>query len=142
ALLHHAWKLDRKLRREARAEQRRLRGALRSEQLARSLAGERARLDELVTLAQDYLVRFRPDAPMAAIGQRVAELREHARAGKLSPDELRLLCENAVGYLRVKIRSHRFPGVKFGKAMEAAIKSLHYERVLRGMLGAVKAPGR
>jgi len=140
ALLYRAWKMDQVLRREARAEKRRLRRALRNEQLARVLAGERARVDALVTLAQDYLVRFRPDAPLAVIGQRAAELRERARTGLLSPDELRDLCENAVACLRVRIRSHRFPGIKFGKAMEAAIKSLHYERVMSGILGV--APRR
>jgi len=140
ALLYRAWKMDRGLRREARVEKRGLRRALHSEQLARALAGERARVDELLTLASDYLVRFRPDAPLAAISQRAAELRERARAGLLSPDELRVLCENAVACLRVKIRSHRFPGIKFGKAMEAAIKSMHYERVMGSILSAAPQP--
>ncbi len=45
------------------------------------------------------------------------------------------MCENALAYLRVRIRSHRFPGVKLAKAMEAVIRSLHYERVIRGILG-------
>ncbi len=142
ALLYRAWEMDRALKSGARAERRTLRRALRREQLTRALAGERARLEGLVTLAQEYLVRFRPDAPMAAIAERVAQLREHARAGKLSNEELRVLYEDAVACLRVKIRSHRFPGVKFGKAMEAAIKSLHYERVMSGMLRAAPAPAR
>jgi radical SAM superfamily enzyme YgiQ (UPF0313 family) len=140
ALLYRAWTMDRHLRSEARAEKRRLRRALRSEQLARALAGERARVDEILNLAHDYVVRFRPDAPMAAIRQRATELRERARAGLLPPDELRAQCEHAVACLRVKIRNHRFPGVKFGKAMEAAIKSLHYERVMSDILRAAPRP--
>jgi hypothetical protein len=136
ALLYRAWRLDHRLRRDARAQKRRLRRALRNERLARALAGEVARIHELVTLASDYLVRFRPDATLAAIGQRAEELRARARAGHLSPDELRAVFRDAVACLRVKIRRHRFPGVKFSKAVESAVKSMHYERVMRSIVGA------
>jgi len=139
ALLYRAWKLDQRLRREARGEKRRLQRALRSERLARACA---ARFDGLLTLASDYLVRFRPDTTVAAIGARAAELRERARAGLLSLEELREVIDGAVACLRAQMRGHRFPGLKFSKAMEAAIKSMHYERVTRSILGTAPNPPR
>ena len=69
-------------------------------------------------------------------------MRERARAGLLSPDDLRALIENAVACLRVRIRGHRFPGHKFSKAMEAAIKSMHYERVMASILAGATHPAR
>jgi hypothetical protein len=45
------------------------------------------------------------------------------------------LYENARRYLKVRMRHHRFPGVTLSRAIEAAIKGLHYQRVMDAVVG-------
>ena len=142
SLLYRAWQLDHRIRAQARGEQRRLRRALRASGGTRLLAGiSHARAEELVGLARDYLVRFRPEATLASISQRAAELRERVQAGALSASEARAICENAVRYLKVEMRRHRFPGITFTRAIEAAVKALHYQKVMDSIVGAQRRPG-
>ncbi len=142
ALLYHAWRIDRQRRAEARVEKRRLRRALRASGGIRLLSGiSYARAEELIGLARDYLVRCRPDATLTTISERTAELRERVRTRALSAAEARAICENAVRYLKVEMRRHRFPGVTFTRAIEAAVKALHYEKVMASIVGVHQRPG-
>ncbi|HKJ03643.1 MAG TPA: hypothetical protein VJ997_14345, partial [Longimicrobiales bacterium] len=58
-----------------------------------------------------------------------------ARIDALSTSDARALFENARRYLRVQMRHHRFPGVTLTRAVEAAIKGLHYEQVMNAVVG-------
>jgi hypothetical protein len=64
----------------------------------------------------------------------VAEVQDKARLGALSADDARAIYENARRYLKVQMRRHRFPGVALAHAIEAAIKGLHYERVMNAVV--------
>ena len=43
---------------------------------------------------------------------------------------------------RIAVNRHRFPGVKLERAIEAAIKGLHYETVMRAIVGGERPGGR
>ncbi|MEJ2679377.1 MAG: DUF4070 domain-containing protein [Gemmatimonadota bacterium] len=135
-LLWQAFRLDHQLYRSARREARRLGRAVRriGRQPVPELWPSRERLDELVGFAQDYLVRFRPDARLDQVKAWGADVRDRVRDGAPSAEDVRAVYANARNYLKVLMRSHRFPGVKFAGAIELAIKEMHYERVMRAIV--------
>jgi hypothetical protein len=136
-LLWQAGRLDRKVRRRARDEARHLRRLLR--RLRRDgpvrVQEDLVRLEEWVGQAHDYLVRFRPDARLEQVREWAAAVRTRASLNSLSVDDARDVYENARRYLKVQMKQHRFPGVALSRAMEAAIKGLHYERVMNEVVG-------
>jgi hypothetical protein len=137
SLLWSASRLDRRLRRACRREARglgRLARGLRDDGLGR-LIPDPARLGRLAGLAQDAMVRFRPDLNMGEVKERIATIRERAAAGLTTVAEVRTLCEQAARSLEAQARQHRFPGIKLRKAFEAAIRGLHYERVMTSIVG-------
>jgi radical SAM superfamily enzyme YgiQ (UPF0313 family) len=135
--LYRAWKIDREITRAARAEKRRMRRDVRAGALAAVSAQGRARLERWIGFAHDYRVRFRPEAKLTAVRARASELRERLNTGGLlSADELRPVYQHAASYLRVQVRRHRFPGMTFTRAIEAAVKGLHYEKVMSNIVGA------
>jgi radical SAM superfamily enzyme YgiQ (UPF0313 family) len=136
-LLWQAGRLDRQLRRRARQDVRRLRRLMRSirHEGASRVEDDLVWLDQLVGQAQDYLVRFRPEERLNQVREWVAGVRERARLGSLSPEDLGAIHEHARRYLRFQMRRHRFPGLKLERAIEAAIKGLHYETVMRAVVG-------
>ncbi|MCG6988086.1 MAG: B12-binding domain-containing radical SAM protein [Gemmatimonadetes bacterium] len=134
--LWQAGRLDRRVRRRARSDARQLKRLLR--RLHRDgvvrVQGDLARMEQLVGEAHDYLVRFRPDARLDQVREWAAGVRARASMGSLSVDDARVLYENARRYLKVQMRLHRFPGVALSRAVEAAIKGLHYERVMNAVV--------
>jgi len=143
-LLWKAGRLDHQLRRRARQDARRLRRLMR--RMKRDgrvrVQEDLAWLDELVGQGQDYLVRFRPEERLQQVREWVAGVRERARLGSLSAEDARAVYDNARRYLRFQMRRHRFPGVKLERAIEAAIKGLHYETVMRAIVGGERPGGR
>lgn len=137
ALLWKASKLDRRLYRIKRREARRLRRLVRKvrdDGIVR-IRDDRARMEELVGQAQDYLVRFRPDERLEQVREWIDEVRAQVKLGSLSATDARAVYENAARYLKVQMRGYRFPGITLEKAVEAAIKGLHYERVMNSIVG-------
>lgn len=144
ALLWKANKLDRELYRITRREKRRLGRLVRRLRRMRDdsmirIQDDRARTEELLGQAQDYLVRFRPDARLEQVQEWIDEVSEQVRRGSLSAANARSLYDNAARYVKVQMRGYRFPGVTLEKAIEAAIKSLHYEKVMRNIVGGTQA---
>jgi hypothetical protein len=90
----------------------------------------------MVSYAQDYLVRFRPDARLEQVRAWVAGVQARARLGSLSTEDARAVYLNARRYLKIQIRRHRFPGIALARAIEAAIKGLHYEQVMHAVVGS------
>lgn len=137
ALLRSAARLDRKLRRAAREETRRVSTLLERppREAANELRQDPGWAADLVVLAREYLVRYRPELRLEAVESRVAELRGRLEDGRLSAQDLGTLVENAAAHLRVRQSQHRFPGAKLRKAVEAGIRGLHYDRVTRSIVG-------
>jgi radical SAM superfamily enzyme YgiQ (UPF0313 family) len=145
AFLWRARKLDREIRRRTRREARRLRREARrlGARLGEIRDGmgvsfpEQARLEDLVELAHDFRTRFRPELSLEQVRAWVADVEERIRSGApLAADEVRTIYENARGALKARGRLHRFPGVILVGAIEAAIKGLHYEKVVRSVVGS------
>ena len=137
-LLWQAGKLDRRRRRGARRDARRLRRQLRRLRSDGTVEvrDDPAWVEEMVGHAQDYLVRFRPDARLEQVRAWVAGVQARARLGSLSAEDARAVYLNARRYLKIQIRRHRFPGVALARAIEAAIKELHYEQVMHAVVGS------
>jgi radical SAM superfamily enzyme YgiQ (UPF0313 family) len=136
-LLWQAGRLDRRMRRRARSDARRLRRVLRA---LRHGGEQRPRVDprrmhEWLGHAHDYLVRFRPDTRLEQVRDWVADMQERLSVGSLTVEDARAIYENARRYLKVQVRLHRFPGVTLSRAIEAAIKGLHYEQVMHAVVG-------
>jgi radical SAM superfamily enzyme YgiQ (UPF0313 family) len=141
-LLRSASRLDRDLRRAAGEQARRAdrlgrpsgNGAASSPGTGLG-AQDAAWLADLADLAREYLIRYRRDLGVEEVTGRIASIRERIEAGRATPEDLRTLGQNAAAHLRVRARQHRFPGIKLRKALEAAIRGLHYGRVTRAIVG-------
>jgi radical SAM superfamily enzyme YgiQ (UPF0313 family) len=136
SLLWRASRLDRRIRRRARNDARRVRRLLKGIRRTdrADACGDPTWMEELVAYAQDYLIRFRPEEPMELLREWVEDVRARLRVEALSPEDARVVYENARRYLKVQMRRHRFPGVVLARAIEAAIKGLHYERVMNAVV--------
>ena len=88
----------------------------------------------LVERARDTLVRARPDSRLPEVRRTVDRLRQDVQARLLSHDDARLLYRLNQEFYRYKRRVHRFPGAYLVKAFELAIKGLHYETVMYGIV--------
>jgi hypothetical protein len=64
----------------------------------------------------------------------VDRLRDDIQARLLSLEDARLLYRLNQEFYRHKRRVHRFPGAYLVKAFELAIKGLHYETVMYGIV--------
>ena len=135
-LLWQAGKLDRTRRRWARQEARDLRRRLRKirDDGAVWVRDDLAWIEEKVGYAQDYLVRFRPDTRLEEVREWVAGVQAQARLGSLTAEDARAILGNARRYLKIQMRRHRFPGVALARAIETAIKGLHYEQVMQAVV--------
>lgn len=133
-MLYGAAKLDLQSYRGTRAQTRRLRKLRRGlrDQPRVDLALHREALHELVPLAHDCEVRFRPERSLEEVRAWVVETRRRvAQEAWLDTSEARIVMDAAAKALKARMRLHRFPGIKLTGAFEAAIKSLHYQRVMR-----------
>jgi hypothetical protein len=141
-LLWRAARLDRTLARRCRAQAQELRAAWRRSRRALPSIPlpDLARLEEMLALAYDYAVRFRRERGLPDIEQWFQQMQAGLREGLLTREDARLLYRDARRYLRARVRRHRFPGVKLAKAIEAAIKALHYETVMRAIVEATSLP--
>jgi radical SAM superfamily enzyme YgiQ (UPF0313 family) len=136
SLMWHAARLDQEIRRRSRKQARRL------ERLARRirtdadarLAGARESMDSLLEMAHDYRVRFVPEERLDQVRAWLVDVRERLRRDLLSAADVRAVCDQAAEYLRARTRRHRFPGATLAGAVAAAIKSLHYEKVMRAIV--------
>ncbi|MGH7571495.1 MAG: radical SAM protein [Gemmatimonadota bacterium] len=88
----------------------------------------------LVERARDTLVRTRPERKLVEIRGTVERLREDVQSRLLSLEDARLLYRLNQEFYRHKRRVHRFPGAYLVKAFELAIKGLHYETVMYGIV--------
>ena len=131
-----AW-LDYQSARVARREAAYVKGWLRrlSREAAPRLADvDVARLSALVDGARDAVVRARPSWTMEEVSEWAARLKERIEARTPSSEDLSSLYHWSREFFDRQRRAHRFAGTYLIKAFELAIKGLHYETVMRGVV--------
>ncbi len=135
-LLWQASCLDLQRYRDARREARDLKRLVRGLKREGELEGaDRSWMEELAGYAEEYLIRFRPDKGLEQVRAWITDVRSRVRVDALPVEDARAVCEDARRYLKVQMRRYRFPGIALERAIEAAIKSLHYQMVMRAVVG-------
>ena len=115
----------------------------------RSLVGaedEAPRLSILVARAREAVLRVERHRPFAEVDAWAASLRQKIEERAVAPADLRSLYRWSREYFVRQRRLHRFPGAFLVKAFNLAIKGLHYDRVMNGIVreanAAAHATGR
>lgn len=97
-----------------------------------------ARLSLLVDRAREALVRTQPSRRLDEVTSWASALRERIESRAPSVDDLRALYRWSGEYFARQRQIHRFPGSYLVKAFNLAIKGLHYEIVMTGIVRAPK----
>lgn len=141
-LIWHAARLDHEIRRRSRKQARRLARLARRMRTDADVrvAGARESMEQLLEMAHDYRVRFVPEEKLVQVRSWLAGARERLGQGLLSAADVQAVYEEAARYLKARTRQHRFPGVTFANAMEAALKGLHYEKVMASIVNGGSPP--
>ena len=93
-----------------------------------------ARLATLVDRAREALVRVERERPLAEIDAWAASLKQKLEARVAATADLRTLYRWSREYFVRQGRLHRFPGAYLVKAFNLAIKGLHYDIVMTGIV--------
>ncbi len=143
-LLKRAVQLDRQFLRDIRTESRNLGsywdkvGAAAKNHV--ELDGQDAkRFAEMLSYAQDALVRCRPDMGLTEIQDFVQRVREEVAQGVLPRTEAQSVYEAAREYLLAKRALFQFPGSHLVKAIELSIVGIHYGTVVDHVLTKMRA---
>jgi radical SAM superfamily enzyme YgiQ (UPF0313 family) len=120
--------------RRARAEVERWLRSLRGADQVPGAGVDAARLSRMVDLAREAAVRAQPGRRLEEIAAWAAELRTCIEARTPTVDDLRTLYGWSREYFVRQRRLHRFPGAYLVKAFNLAIKGLHYETVMNGIV--------
>jgi hypothetical protein len=94
----------------------------------------RNHFEQLLEHAHDYRVRFLPEQRLDQVTSWYAGVRERFSAGLLSAEDIRTVCDEAARSLKARMRLHRFPGIELTRAVESALRGLHYETVTNSIL--------
>jgi hypothetical protein len=97
-------------------------------------ADDREWLLSLVDRAREALVRAQPESRLDEISTWAATVRDRVVANTLTADDLRYLYKWGREYFIRRRQQHRFPGAYLVKAFNLAIKGLHYEIVMSGIV--------
>ena len=136
-LLWKGVRLDRASLREARRTMRELQERLRSLAAAgqaRVAEVDVARLTALVDRAHEAVVRADPARRLDEIAAWASGLKERIERRAPTVEDLRALYRWSGEYFTRQRRLHRFPGTYLVKAFNLAIKGLHYEIVMTGIV--------
>jgi radical SAM superfamily enzyme YgiQ (UPF0313 family) len=91
-------------------------------------------LSILVDRAREAVLRAERTRPLAEVDAWAASLRQKIEERRLGPDDLRSLYRWSREYFVRQRRLHRFPGALLVKAFNLAIKGLHYDTVMHGVV--------
>jgi radical SAM superfamily enzyme YgiQ (UPF0313 family) len=120
-------------RREAAMVQRRLREL--SRESRPGLADvDVAWLSALVDRAREAVIRARPSWTLEEVGEWSSQLQARIEARTPTAEDLSSLYQWSREFFVRRRRSHLFVGAYLAKAFELAIKGLHYEIVMRGVV--------
>lgn len=142
ALLWRAVRMDGEIYRQSRKQARRLaRIARRIRSDADiTIADVRESMEQLLEMAHDYRVRFMPEEKLDHVRNWLTDVRERLGHGLLGAAEVRAIYDQAARYLKARTRRHRIPGAVLAGAVEAAIKGLHYEKVMNSIVNRGPTP--
>jgi len=104
------------------------------------MAEARESVEQLLEMAHDYRVRFVPEERLDQLRSWLTGTRERLGQGLLSVADVQVVFDQAARYLKARTRQHRFPGATFANAVEAALKGLHYEKVMTSIVNGGPAP--
>lgn len=127
------WTSLREARRAAGELQERLR-ALAAAGQARVADVDVAWLTALVDRAREAVVRAEPARRLDEVSAWATQLRERIERRAPTVEDLRALYRWSGEYFTRQRRLHRFPGTYLVKAFELAIKGLHYEIAMNGIV--------
>ena len=134
-LLWKAWRRDRVHRRAASGVAARLHKELRL--LTTVDAMDRVNATTLMDLlgpAREALLRSHPSRSLEDISAWTARLKERIDQGHATRDDVTALYDAGREFFVRQRRMHRFPGAYLVKAFNLAIKGLHYETVMEGII--------
>ena len=94
------------------------------------------RLGALVDCAREAAIRAEPERGLTEIASWATALSERIAARSPTADDLRALYSSSREFFVRRRRLHRFPGAHLVKAFNLAIKGLHYETVMTGIVRA------
>ena len=97
--------------------------------------GDPAKLSALIDRAREAVVRAEWKRPLTEVDAWVASLKDKIEGRVAAPDDLRPLYRWSREYFVRQRRLHRFPGAYLVKAFNLAIKGLHYDIVMTGIVG-------
>jgi radical SAM superfamily enzyme YgiQ (UPF0313 family) len=136
-LLWKAWRRDRVHRRTASGVAARLRKELRLLTTVDTSAMDRVNATTLMDLlgpAREALLRSQPSRSLEDISAWAARLKERIDEGHATRDDVAALYDAGREFFVRQRRLHRFPGAYLVKAFNLAIKGLHYETVMEGII--------
>ena len=143
-LLKRAAQLDKQFLRDIRTEARNLGSYWDKVGVAAKnyieLDGQDAkRFSEMLSYAQDALVRCRPDMGLTEVQDFVQRVREAVAQGVLPRAEAQSVYEAAREYLQTKRALFQFPGSHLVKAIELSIIGIHYGTVVDHVLTKMRS---
>ncbi len=143
-LLKRAAQLDKQFLRDIRTEARNLGSYWDKVGVAAKnyieLDGQDAkRFAEMLSYAQDALVRRRPDMGLTEVQDFVQRVREAVAQGVLPRAEAQSVYEAAREYLQTKRALFQFPGSHLVKAFELSIIGIHYGTVVEHVLTKMRS---
>jgi hypothetical protein len=94
----------------------------------------------LVDRAREAAVRAEGQRPFAEVDAWARTLRQKIEGEALGPADLQSLYRWSGEYFVRQRRLHRFPGAFLVKAFNLAIKGLHYDTVMTGIVRDNKKP--
>jgi hypothetical protein len=97
-------------------------------------ASDSAGLSMLVDRAREALVRAERARPLAEVDAWAASLKQKIEVRSTAPADLRTLYRWSREYFVRQRQLHRFPGAYLVKAFNLAIKGLHYDIVMTGIV--------
>ena len=104
------------------------------ESLSAVAVDETPALSTLVDHAREALVRVERDRPLAEVDAWASALRAKIEGRIAAPADLQVLYRWSREYFVRQRRLHRFPGAYLVKAFNLAIKGLHYDTVMHGIV--------
>jgi len=136
ALLWKAVRLDRARCREAGRAAAELERRLRAlpNETRSELTRDALALPALVDRARDAIVRSQPARSLAEVGEWAALMKARIEEGAPTADDVRSLYRWSREFFLRQRGLHRFPGAYVEKAFNLAIKGLHYETAMMGVV--------
>ena len=145
-LLKHAVQLDKQFLRDVRVEARNLgsywdKVGTAAKNYIELDGQDEQRFAEMLSYAQNALVRCRPDMGLTEVLDFIQRVREAVATGVLPRSEAQSVYEAAHEYLNAKRALFRFPGSHLLKAFELSIIGIHYGTVVDNVLTKMRSGG-